>query len=113
LNTIGTYVSGSRRAGRGRFDFTGNNDMAEFYVLQREGLVGDIAAQPYACAEWDLRYIHVLLKDKSLKYEAKIQSFKIYHDYIMALGRQLLLSGTNGGNILMGPNRKRIRLIQR
>jgi beta-galactosidase len=106
LNTIGTYVFwNAEEPEEGKFDFTGNNDIAEFVrIAQEEGLWVILRPSPYACAEWEFGgYPYWLLKDKDLKVRSKDPKFlKYYHDYIMALGRQLSpLLVTNGGNILM------------
>ncbi len=39
----------------GRFDFTGNNDVAEFCRLaQKNGLYVIVRPGPYVCAEWEM-----------------------------------------------------------
>ena len=106
LNTIGTYVFwNAEEPEEGKFDFSGNNDIAEFVrIAKQEGLWVVLRPSPYACAEWEFGgYPWWLLKDKSLKVRSKDPKFlKYYHDYIMQLGKQLSpLLVTNGGNILM------------
>jgi len=106
LNTIGTYVFwNAEEPEKGHFDFTGNNDIAEFVrIAKEEGLWVILRPSPYACAEWEFGgYPWWLLKDKNMKVRSKDPQFlKYYHDYIMALGKQLSpLLITNGGNILM------------
>ncbi|WP_295667047.1 beta-galactosidase family protein [uncultured Mucilaginibacter sp.] len=106
LNTIGTYVFwNAEEPEEGKFDFTGNNDIAEFVrIAKEEGLWVVLRPSPYACAEWEFGgYPWWLLKDKTLKVRSKDPKFlKYYHDYIMQLGKQLSpLLVTNGGNILM------------
>jgi beta-galactosidase len=106
LNTIGTYVFwNAEEPEEGKFDFTGNNDIAEFVrEAKEEGLWVILRPSPYACAEWEFGgYPWWLLKDKDLKVRSKDPKFlKYYHDYIMQLGKQLSpLLVTNGGNILM------------
>jgi len=106
LNTIGTYVFwNAEEPGEGQFDFTGNNDIAEFVrIAKEEGLWVILRPSPYACAEWEFGgYPWWLLKDKNLKVRSKDPKFlKYYHDYISQLGKQLSpLLVTNGGNILM------------
>jgi len=106
LNTIGTYVFwNAEEPEEGHFDFTGNNDIAEFIrIAKEEGLWVILRPSPYACAEWEFGgYPWWLLKDRDLKVRSKDPKFlKYYHDYIMALGKQLSpLLVTNGGNILM------------
>lgn len=106
LNTIGTYVFwNALEPEEGKFDFKGNNDIAEFVkIASEEGLWVVLRPSPYGCAEWEFGgYPYWLLKDKTLKVRSKDPKFlKAYHDYIMQLGKQLspyLIS--NGGNILM------------
>jgi beta-galactosidase len=106
LNTIGTYVFwNAGEPEENQFDFTGNNDIAEFIrIAKEEGLWVILRPSPYACAEWEFGgYPWWLLKDKELKVRSKDPKFlKYYHDYIMQLGKQLSpLLVTNGGNILM------------
>lgn len=106
LNTIGTYVFwNAQEPEEGKYDFTGNNDIAEFVrIAKEEGMWVVLRPSPYACAEWEFGgYPYWLLKDKNLKVRSKDAKFlKYYHDYIMQLGKQLSpLLVTNGGNILM------------
>jgi beta-galactosidase len=106
LNTIATYVFwNAEEPEEGHFDFKGNNDIAEFVrIAKEEGLWVILRPSPYACAEWEFGgYPWWLLKDKTLKVRSKDPKFlKYYHDYMMALGKQLSpLLVTNGGNILM------------
>ena len=106
LNTIGTYVFwNAQEPEEGKYDFSGNNDIAEFVrIAKEEGLWVILRPSPYACAEWEFGgYPWWLLKDKTLKVRSKDPKFlKYYHDYIMQLGKQLSpLLVTNGGNILM------------
>src|ERR1700749_4751421 len=106
LNTIGTYVFWNlHEPQKGKFDFKGDNDVAEFVrIAKEEGLWVILRPSPYVCAEWEFGgYPYWLLKDKTLKVRSKDPQFlKYYHDYIMALGKQLSpLLVTNGGNILM------------
>src|SRR5476651_1192626 len=55
LNTIGTYVFWNlHEPQKGKFDFTGNNDVAEFVkIAQQEGLWVILRPSPYVCAEWE------------------------------------------------------------
>lgn len=106
LNTIATYIFwNALEPAEGKYDFTGNNDIAEFVrIAKEEGLWVIMRPSPYACAEWEFGgYPWWLLKDKTLKVRSKDPKFlKAYHDYIMQLGKQLSpLLVTNGGNILM------------
>lgn len=55
LNTIATYVFWNvHEPTPGHFDFSGNNDLAEFIrEAQQEGLHVILRAGPYSCAEWE------------------------------------------------------------
>lgn len=106
LNTIGTYVFwNAHEPVQGQYDFTGNNNIAEFVkIAKEEGLWVIMRPSPYACAEWEFGgYPWWLLKDKNLKVRSKDPKFlAAYKSYIMALSKQLspyLI--THGGNILM------------
>ena len=54
LNTITTYVFWNvHETQPGVYDFTGNNDVAEFVrEAQQEGLYVILRPGPYVCAEW-------------------------------------------------------------
>ena len=106
LNTIATYIFwNAEEPEEGKFDFTGNTDVAEFVrIAKEEGLWVIMRPSPYSCAEWEFGgYPWWLLKDKSLKVRSKDPKFlKAYRDYILQLGKQLSpFLITNGGNILM------------
>jgi beta-galactosidase len=106
LNTIGTYVFwNALEPTPGKYDFTGNNDIAEFVrIAKEEGLWVVMRPSPYACAEWEFGgYPWWLLKDKTLKVRSRDPKFlKAYREYIMQLGKQIApLLVTHGGNILM------------
>ncbi|HVW14529.1 MAG TPA: beta-galactosidase [Mucilaginibacter sp.] len=106
LNTIGTYIFWNMHEPvQGKYDFTGNSDIAEFVrIAKEEGMWVIMRPSPYACAEWEFGgYPWWLLKDKTLKVRSKDPKFlKAYHDYVMQLGKQLdPLLVTHGGNILM------------
>jgi beta-galactosidase len=106
LNTIGTYVFwNALEPEPGKFDFTGNNDIAEFVrIAKEEGLWVVMRPSPYACAEWEFGgYPWWLLKDKTMKVRSQDPKFlKAYREYVLQLGKQLSpLLVTHGGNILM------------
>jgi beta-galactosidase len=66
LNTIATYVFWNvHEPTPGRYDFTGNNDLAAFIrAAQEEGLYVILRSGPYSCAEWELGGLPAwLLKD--------------------------------------------------
>jgi beta-galactosidase len=56
LNTMATYVFWNvHEPSPGRYDFTGQNDLAAFIrAAQEEGLYVILRSGPYSCAEWDL-----------------------------------------------------------
>jgi beta-galactosidase len=69
LNTVSTYVFWNlHEPSPGRFDFTGQKDVAAFVRLAgQEGLHVIVRPGPYVCAEWDLGgYPAWLLADESL-----------------------------------------------
>lgn len=106
LNTIGTYVFwNAHEAVPGKYDFSGNNNIAEFIkIAQEEGLWVVLRPSPYACAEWEFGgYPWWLLTDSSVKVRSKDPRFiDAYTKYIGQLAKQLVpLQVTHGGNILM------------
>jgi beta-galactosidase len=106
LNTIGTYVFwNAHEAVKGRYDFKGNNDIAEFVkIAKEEGLWVVMRPSPYVCAEWEFGgYPWWLLKDTSVKVRSRDPRFlDAYRKYIQELAKQLVpLLVTHGGNILM------------
>jgi beta-galactosidase len=106
LNTIGTYIFWNvHEPVQGTYDFTGNNDIAEFVkIAKEEGLWVIMRPSPYACAEWEFGgYPWWLLKDKDMKVRSKDPKFlAAYKNYVMQLGKQLTpYLVTHGGNILM------------
>lgn len=106
LNTIGTYVFwNSHEEHPGKYDFTGNRDVAEFCrIAKQEGMWVVMRPSPYACAEWEFGgYPWWLLKDSTVKVRSKDERFiSAYRKYIQQLAKQLVPGlVTNGGNILM------------
>ncbi len=106
LNTIGTYVFwNALEPEPGKYDFGGNNDIAEFLrVAKEEGMWVVLRPSPYACAEWEFGgYPWWLLKDKTLKVRSRDPKFiKAYREYILQLGKRVApLLVTHGGNVLM------------
>lgn len=106
LNTIGTYVFWNlHEPQKGKFDFTGNNDIAEFVrIAQQEGLWVILRPSPYVCAEWEFGgYPYWLQNEKGLVVRSKEEQYlKEYETYIKAVGKQLApLQVNHGGNILM------------
>ncbi|TSD67907.1 beta-galactosidase [Inquilinus sp. KBS0705] len=106
LNTIGTYMFWNQHEMvQGKYDFTGNNDIAEFVrIAKEEGLWVVLRPSPYACAEWEFGgYPWWLLKDKTLKVRSQDPKFiSAYRNYMLEVGKQLApLQVNHGGNILM------------
>jgi len=106
LNTIGTYVFWNlHEPQKGKFDFAGNNDVAEFVKIAREeGLWVILRPSPYVCAEWEFGgYPYWLQNVKGLIVRGKeAQYLAEYRRYILAIGKQLApLQINHGGNILM------------
>ncbi|HEV2478935.1 MAG TPA: glycoside hydrolase family 35 protein [Puia sp.] len=106
LNTIGTYVFWNvQEPERGKFDFTGNSDIAAFVrTAQEEGLWVVLRPSPYVCAEWEFGgYPYWLQNEKGLVVRSREKQYlQEYKHYLMALGKQLApLQVNHGGNILM------------
>ncbi|MDP9080293.1 MAG: beta-galactosidase [Bacteroidota bacterium] len=106
LNTIGTYVFWNlHEPQKGKFDFSGNNDVAEFVkIAKEEGLWVILRPSPYVCAEWEFGgYPYWLQNEKGLVVRSKEEKYlKEYETYIKEVGRQLApLQVNHGGNILM------------
>jgi len=107
LNTIGTYVFWNlHEPEKGKFDFSANNDVAEFVKIAREeGLWVILRPSPYVCAEWEFGgYPYWLQNEKGLEVRSKEPKYlKEYETYIKEVGKQLApLQINHGGNILMG-----------
>lgn len=106
LNTIGTYVFWNlHEPQKGKFDFSGNNDVAEFVkIAKEEGLWVILRPSPYVCAEWEFGgYPYWLQNEKGLVVRStEKQYLKEYEDYIKEVGKQLApLQVNHGGNVLM------------
>src|ERR1700760_5196204 len=106
LNTIGTYVFWNvQEPQKGKFDFSGNNDIAEFVRIAREeGLYVILRPSPYVCAEWEFGgYPYWLQNEKGLIVRSKETAYlQEYKQYITEVGKQLApLQVNHGGNILM------------
>lgn len=106
LNTISTYVFWNLHEPlKGKYDFTGNNNVAEFIkIAQEEGLWVILRPSPYVCAEWEFGgYPFWLQNEKGLVVRSKeSQYLKAYRNYINEVGKQLApLQINHGGNILM------------
>jgi beta-galactosidase len=106
LNTIGTYVFWNlHEPQKGKYDFTGNNDVAEFVIIaQQEGLWVILRPSPYVCAEWEFGgYPYWLLNEDGLVVRSMEPKYlNAYREYIKEVGKQLApLQINHGGNILM------------
>ena len=106
LNTIGTYVFWNlHEPEKGRYDFTGNNDVAAFVrIAQEEGLWVVLRPSPYVCAEWEFGgYPYWLQNERGLVVRSLEPSFiNAYKNYIGEVARQLApLQINHGGNVLM------------
>jgi beta-galactosidase len=105
LNTISTYVFWNVHEPRpGIYDFSGQNDIAEFLrEAQEEGLHVILRPGPYVCAEWELGgYPSWLLKDRGLVLRSDDPKYReAVHTWFARLGKEispLLLK--NGGPIM-------------
>jgi beta-galactosidase len=106
LNTIGTYIFWNlHEPQKGKFDFSGNNDVVEFVkIAKEEGLWVILRPSPYVCAEWEFGgYPYWLEKENGLVVRSKDPKYlEEYKKYINAVGKQLAPMQINhGGNILM------------
>ena len=89
----------------GEFDFTGNNDVAEFCrIAQKNGLFVIVRPGPYVCAEWEMGGLPWwLLKKKDIKLRERdpyfLERVRIFEEKV---GEQLKpLTIQNGGPIIM------------
>jgi len=102
LNTITTYVFwNEHEAQPGTFDFSDNNDVAEFIrQAQQEGLYVILRPGPYVCAEWEFGgYPAWLLKDQSMVIRSADAKYMSYvRTWLKRLGQELapLQIGNNG-----------------
>ncbi len=106
MNTICIYVFWNIHEQKpGEFDFTGNNDIAEFCRLaQKHGMYIIVRPGPYVCAEWEMGGLPWwLLKKKDIKLREMdpyfIERVQIFEKEV---GKQLGdLQISKGGNIIM------------
>jgi beta-galactosidase len=106
LNTITTYVFWNvHEAQPGVYDFSGNNDVAEFIrEAQQEGLYVILRPGPYVCAEWEWGgYPAWLLKDHATVVRSTDPKFmQPATRWIKRLGQELApLQIGNGGPIIL------------
>ena len=106
MNTICLYVFWNiHEQQEGKYDFTGNNDVATFCRLaQKNGMYVIVRPGPYVCAEWEMGGLPWwLLKKKDIRlreddpyFLARVKAFEA------EVGRQLApLTIQNGGPIIM------------
>ena len=106
MNTICLYVFWNLHEQQpGKFDFTGNNDIARFCRLaQKHGMYVIVRPGPYVCAEWEMGGLPWwLLKKQDVQLRTQdpyyMERVGIFMDEV---GRQLAdLQITRGGNIIM------------
>jgi beta-galactosidase len=106
LNAITTYVFWNAHEPQpGVYDFSGNNDVAEFVrEAQQEGLYVILRPGPYVCAEWEFGgYPAWLLKDPSVVVRSSDAKFmEPAARWIKRLGQELApLQIGNGGPIIL------------
>src|SRR6516225_7900248 len=106
LNAIGTYLFWNLlEPAPGKFDFSGNNDLAEFVLeAQAEGLWVLLRPGPYVCAEWEFGgFPSWLLKTPDIKVRTTDPRFiEPLRDYLKQVGEQVAkLQIAHGGPILM------------
>lgn len=106
LNTIGTYVFWNlHEPQKDQFDFSGNNNVAEFVkIAAEEGLWVILRPSPYVCAEWEFGgYPYWLQNEKGLVVRSREKQYlEEYRKYINEVGKQLAaLQVNHGGNVLM------------
>ena len=108
LNTIATYVFWNMHEPQpGRFDFSGQNDLAAFIkAAQEEGLYVILRSGPYSCAEWDLGGLPAWLLTDPKSAQAIRTNSPLFIDpaqrWIKRLAQEVLpLQAGRGGPILM------------
>jgi beta-galactosidase len=106
LNTLTTYVFwNAHEATRGKFDFSGELDVAEYVrTAQEEGLWVILRPGPYVCAEWDMGGLPGwLLRDPDVRLRQNEPKFlAAAAAYMAEVGKRLApLMVSRGGPILM------------
>ena len=106
MNTLCLYVFWNiHEQEEGKFDFTGNNDVAEFIRLaQKNGLYVIVRPGPYVCAEWEMGGLPWwLLKKKDIRLREQDPYFmERYRIFAKKLGEQIGdLTIEKGGPIIM------------
>ena len=106
MNTVCIYIFWNiHEQQEGQFDFSGNNDVAEFCRLaQKNGMYVIVRPGPYVCAEWEMGGLPWwLLKKKDIRLRERdpyfMERVKIFEEKV---GEQLApLTIQNGGPIIM------------
>ncbi|MDO4158825.1 MAG: beta-galactosidase [Prevotellaceae bacterium] len=106
MNTVCLYVFWNiHEQHEGVFDFTGNNDVAEFCrIAQKNGMYVIVRPGPYVCAEWEMGGLPWwLLKKKDIRLREQdpyfMERVRIFEHEV---GKQLSsLTIQNGGPIIM------------
>lgn len=105
LNTVETYVFWNlHEPSPGQFDFSGQNDIAEFIrEAQQEGLFVILRPGPYVCAEWEFGgYPAWLLRQPGMEARTSNPAFiAAATRWLHRLGQELApLQSGNGGPII-------------
>ena len=106
MNTICMYVFWNiHEQTEGKFDFTGQNDIAEFCrQAQKHGMYVIVRPGPYVCAEWEMGGLPWWLLNTQ---NIKLRTLDPYYmertsAFIKEVGKQLApLQINHGGNIIM------------
>ena len=106
MNTICIYIFWNiHEQKEGQFDWTGNNDVAEFCRLaQKHGMYVIVRPGPYVCAEWEMGGLPWwLLKKKDVKVRTQDPFFMEHvKAFEKEVGKQLApLTIQSGGPIIM------------
>ena len=106
MNTLCLYVFWNiHEPEEGKFDFTGNNDIAEFCRLaQKHGMYVIVRPGPYVCAEWEMGGLPWwLLKKKDIRLRERDPYFmRCVSRFETEVAQQLLpLAIAHGGPIIM------------
>lgn len=106
MNTLCLYVFWNlHEQEEGKFDFSGNNDIAAFCRLaQKHGMYVIVRPGPYVCAEWEMGGLPWWLLKKQ---DVELRSLDPYYMervriFMKEVGKQLAdLQISRGGNIIM------------
>jgi beta-galactosidase len=107
MNTICIYLFWNyHEMEQGKFDFSGEKDVAEFVrLIQKNGMYCILRPGPYVCAEWDMGGLPWwLLKKKDIKVSRRADEFFMdrVKIYLKEAAKQLApLQIQNGGPIIM------------